>query len=487
MNISLVLEIGNPWLKIVLFRGVLGTTHIKAMAAFNSPNAGEEALSGHIAGFLKEQGVKKPQTILICFSRNAVTLRNLRIPSSNTNEIDDMIKLHVGRQVPYAKEEIISGHRVIGKDNMGYAKVMLAIVHRESVRKIFRILEKAGLYSDRMELSSDGVLSWLTRALKVGENRSQEAFILLDIDGNFSDFIVSSYDNILFSRVITLGVEQLADEAKWPKFIGEMKQTMIISQGEEVVQKPSRIFVTGAGAALARLVRTIETELNLPVESVETLTHQPMAKDATFNPKDALRTTSFSALLGLGLDAAKKKISFILPEAQIRKTLRERTREVIFFGTSAMYLMLAFCGIYFEKMHNKQSYSDVLAARYEKIASQAEDLSEKVARLQKIKSKLDTKSVALSYLYEISRLLPDEITVTSISFLKDDRLDIKGHAAQMSDIFKFVTTLENSPFFREVQSRYTTRKKVKGLDMNEFEIACPLETEKAMAKGKAKK
>jgi Tfp pilus assembly protein PilN len=205
------------------------------------------------------------------------------------------------------------------------------------------------------------------------------------------------------------------------------------------------------------------------------------------SPSDVLQLASFSALLGLGLDSLKKKIAFVLPEAQIRKTLHERTREVVFFGTSAMYLMLIFCGIYFEKMHNKQSYADVLSARYEKIALVSEDLSEKVDRLKKIKSKLDSKSIALSYLDEISRLLPDEITLTSISFLKDDRMDLKGRATEMSDIFKFVTTLENSPYFMEVQSRYTTRKKVKGVDMNEFEISCPLETEKAVTRGKAKK
>jgi Tfp pilus assembly PilM family ATPase/Tfp pilus assembly protein PilN len=486
MNMSLVLEIGNPWLKIVLFRGALGTTVVKAMGSFNSPGAGEEVIAQNIAQFLKEQGVQKPQSIIICFSRNAVTLRNLRIPSANPNEIDDMIKLHVGRQVPYAKEEIINGYRTIGKDTMGYAKVMLAIVHRESVRKIFRILEKAGLYSDRMELSSDGVFSWLCRALKVGELKSGEAFILLDIDGNFTDFIVSSPEHVLFSRVITLGAEQLADEAKWPKFIGEMKQTLVISQGEEVLQKPSRIFVTGAGAALKKLSSTIETEFNLPVQIVEPMSHLPVAKDLAKKPADLLITSSFSALLGLGLDAVKKKISFVLPEAQIRRTLHERTREVVFFGTSAMYLILVMCGIYFEKIHNKQTYLDVLGARYEKIAAQSEDLGEKVERLKKIKSKLDTRSVALNYFYEVSRLLPGEITVTSIVFQKDERLDLKGRAVEMSDIFKFVTTLGNSAYFKDVQSRYTTRKKIKNVDLNEFEISCPFRSEKS-AKDKAKK
>ncbi len=478
MNTTLVIEIGNPWLKMAVLRSVLTTSHLKDLGLVNIANGSEDQIAGRIGDFLKESKLKKPQNIIISFSRNAVTLRNLRIPSANQSEIDDMIKLHVGRQVPYAKEEIVSGYRVIGKDTMGYSKVMLAIVHRESIRKIFRILEAAGLYTDRVELSSDGVLSWLIRAAKIPDSKTSEAFIILDIDSNFTDFIVSTHENILFSRVVTHGREQLADESKWPKFIGEMKQTIVISQGEEVVVKPSKIYIAGAAEKLKGLSSKIEVEFNLPVHSIEPLANFPASKDFVKKPQDLFESASFSALLGLGIDTLKKKINFVLPEAQIRKTLKERTKEVILLGSSIMYLMLIVCGIYVEKMHNRQTYLNLISERYKNIAKDAEALDEKLGRIERIKSKLDTKSVAIQYVYEISKLLPSEIVITSLVFQKDDKLTIKGRAEQMSEIFKFIATLEESRYFKEVQSRYTTRKKVKGKDVNEFELLCPIEKDK---------
>ena len=476
MNAPLVLEIGNPYLKMAVFKPAIGATYLKDLATFNIANLSEDAIAKAITDFLKDFKVKTPQNIIISFSRHAVTLRNLRIPSANPSEIDDMIKLHVGRQVPYAKEEIVSGYRIIGKDTMGYSKVMLAIVHRESIRRTFRILERAGLYTDRVELSSDGVLSWLSRAIKVSDLKSPEAFIILDIDFNFTDFIVSTYENVLFSRVIAQGCEQLVDESKWPKFIGEMKQTIVISQGEEVAAKPSKIYIAGAVEKLKGLSSKIEIEFNLPVQVVEPLVNLPVAKEVVKKPADLFQNTSFSPLLGLGLglDTVKKKINFVLPEAQIRKTLRERTKEVIFLGSSIMYLILVVCGIYLEKMHNRQTYLNLLSDRYKKIATEAEDLNEKVERIERIKSRLDTKSVAINYLYEISKLLPPEIVITSLSFQKDDKLDLKGVAAEMSDIFNFITTLESSVYFKDIQTRYTTRKKIKGKDVNEFELICPV-------------
>jgi Tfp pilus assembly protein PilN len=77
---------------------------------------------------------------------------------------------------------------------------------------------------------------------------------------------------------------------------------------------------------------------------------------------------------------------------------------------------------------------------------------------------------------EMSRLLPSEIVLTSFAFQKDDKVTIKGQAQEMSDIFKFITTLESSSYFKDVQARYTTRKKIKGKDVNEFELICPIES-----------
>ncbi|MFA5075678.1 MAG: hypothetical protein WC436_06275, partial [Candidatus Babeliales bacterium] len=199
MTTTVVLDIGNAWLKAVVFKTAIGAAHLRGVLAKDINGLTDDAIGREIAVFLGSLKVKRPQNLIICFSRNSVTLRNLRIPSVNASEIDDMIKLHVGRQVPYAKEEIVSGYSLIGRDTMGYSKVVLAIVHRENIRKIFRILENAELYSDRIELSSEGVLSWLLRAVKPGETKPEDAFLILDIDISSTDFIVASSSMILFS------------------------------------------------------------------------------------------------------------------------------------------------------------------------------------------------------------------------------------------------------------------------------------------------
>lgn len=472
---QLVIEIGNPWLKMALFKEGFGLSAIKGIAAVKMDVLSEEHIVSQIAEFLKKTNIKKPQNITVSFSRNAVTLRNLRIPSANPSEIDDMIKLHVGRQVSYAKEEIVNGYRITGSDSMGYSKVMLAVVHRESIRKIFRILESCGFYTDKVELSSDGILCWLCKVAKIPVLKPSEAFIVLDVDSNFTDFIVATCESILFSRVITLGSEQLGDEAGWTKFAGELKQSMVISQGEEVMHKPVKIFLTGSAGHIKGLCSKIELEFNLPVESVLPMTGMTAAKALVKEPAEIFERVSMSALFGLGLDPLKKKINFVLPEAQIRKNLRERHHDLIFFGSAIMYLILVICGVYLEKMANRQSYLDLLKDNYQKVSLDAEGLNEKLERLRRIKSKLDLDSAVINFFCEISRLMPSEIVLKNFDFEKGKDVTIKGQAREMSDVFKLITILEESPYLKDIQSRYMTRKKIQGRDVNEFELICPVE------------
>lgn len=476
MNTTVVLEIGNVWLKVVVFKTAIGAAHLRGVLAKDVSGLSDDLVGHEIAEFLRGLNVKKSQNLVICFSRHSVTLRNLRIPSVNPSEIDDMIKLHVGRQVPYAKEEIVDGYSLIGRDTMGYSKIMLAIVHRENIRKIFRVLEAAELYSDRIELSSEGVLSWFARAVKPGELKPEDAFLILDIDNSSTDFIVASSSMLLFSRTIASGAEQLRDQEKWPRFLGEMKQTMVISQGEEILQKPVRVYLVGVVGALQGLVSQIETEFNIPASVIQPLEGVAVGKDTAKTPSGVLEQLSFCSLFGLGLDLGRRKINFVLPEAQIRKALRERVRDIILLGSGVMYFILVVCGIYLEKLHNRKAFLELLINRYKTIAVQAGGLDEEVERVKKIKSKLDTDSIVLNYLLEMSKLLPSEIVLINFSFQKDDKVTIKGQAREMSDIFKFITTLENSPYFKDVQTRYTTRKKIKGKDINEFELICPFES-----------
>jgi Tfp pilus assembly protein PilN len=78
----------------------------------------------------------------------------------------------------------------------------------------------------------------------------------------------------------------------------------------------------------------------------------------------------------------------------------------------------------------------------------------------------------LAQLYDI---LPKEIELSNIRFEEAGKFSLRGSAVSMSVVFSLVDNLEKSNYFKEVKTRYTTKRKTPSGDVTDFEIVCNLE------------
>ena len=460
-----VLEITEQWLKLVIAKSSLKGPEIENLIIKPLASFTPDVLRQELNNTLKDLKIT-PYPLIICFPRNQVTVRNLHLPSRDPIEIEGMVNLNLPRQVPYPKEEIISGYEILGIDETGYTKVMLAITHRETLSRIFNILDAAGLFPEKVELSSQGIFSWFMFMQKSGGFSNPAGLnILLDIDYNFTDFLVVSKENLLFSRTIPHGSDQIyADaELRRNKFIYELKQSLLNFQSEETGKKPSKIFISGAIGGITDLDKLISEQLGLAVEILE---------NTKFLPKN--KKVSISALLGLALESHKKRINFILPEIQIRKTLKERVRQLILLGSLLIYIIIVICFIFLGRMYNRQASLRLLNEQIQILGQDVNKLDEMSKKIKIIKERINTQGTTINYLYYIHKLTAPEIWFETISLEESGKIVLRGQAAQMSDVFKFITKLEESGYFKNIETKYTTKKRVADKDITEFEINCPM-------------
>ena len=460
-----VLEITEQWLKLVIAKSSLKGPEIENLIIKPLASFTPDVLRPELNNTLKDLKIT-PYPLIICFPRNQVTVRNLHLPSRDPIEIEGMVNLNLPRQVPYPKEEIISGYEILGIDETGYTKVMLAITHRETLSRIFNILDAAGLFPEKVELSSQGIFSWFMFMQKSGGFSNPAGLnILLDIDYNFTDFLVVSKENLLFSRTIPHGSDQIyADaELRRNKFIYELKQSLLNFQSEETGKKPSKIFISGAIGGITDLDKLISEQLGLAVEILE---------NTKFLPKN--KKVSISALLGLALESHKKRINFILPEIQIRKTLKERVRQLILLGSLLIYIIIVICFIFLGRMYNRQANLRLLNEQIQILGQDVNKLDEMSKKIKIIKERINTQGTTINYLYYIHKLTAPEIWFETISLEESGKIVLRGQAAQMSDVFKFITKLEESGYFKNIETKYTTKKRVADKDITEFEINCPM-------------
>jgi len=458
-----VIEITNQYIKLAAVKPSLKGPEVINLTVKKVSSGSLEDLTKELTALVK--GLKfSPSPVIVSFPRNLVTMRNLHLPSSDTKEIEGMIDLHMGRQAPYPREEIIGAFQIQGTDETGYSKVILAISHRDALRQVFNLLNIVNLFPEKIELSSQGAVSCFLYHER-SHLASGKIYMLLDIDTNFTDFLIIDKEKLLFSRSIAYGADQLAtgEQAKM-KFLSEVKQSLVIFQSEEANKKPDKIFLSGAVDCAKGIAPLLGQEIDCQTEIFK----------PQMNFVNAPVNVSVSSLLGLAMDTRAARINFILPEVQIRKALKERSKEIVFLGSVLMFIFLLSLGIFMERLYNRSSYLKLLNTKYQSAKKDMEELDAMTKKTKVAREWLGARASIINYLYQIHKLMPQEVVVKVINFDVDDRITLRGQAQGMGDILRFVSVLENSEYFQDIQVKYTTKKKIADKDITEFEIVCPL-------------
>lgn len=470
MNLSVALEINKQYLKIVAVDS--GANQQNTFSCIVEPvvSLTDEQIANKIIEVLRRERLR-PHAIYVCLPRDFVTVRNLHLPSQDNQEITQMIELHIARVVPYKKDEIVFTYKLSGMDEMGYARVILGIIQIDALRRQANIVEKVGYFADNVILSSYESLQWILKSCSADINQN-DLYAILDVDSAFTDFIVFSKQGLLFTRSIPVGANPIAakDDVGLMKLLGEAKQSLIIFYNEAVNKKPVKIFLTGA-SVVDSLAASIEKEMEIPVKLVPAPYVKDTQRAANMSiPVDA----SMIAVSQLCADKGGQSMNFVLPELQIKKALKDKTKDLIIMGTGTIYLLSIICAIFLGRFYKQQSYFAKLSQRLGVIGGQAEDLIAQSRQTEVIKDCLYSRKIPLAIIFQLQKAIPQDIAISMLGIDEKDTVSLRGQAFQLSDVFKFVTSLEKAGVFKDIQTKYTRKRKLKDREITDFELSFQL-------------
>lgn len=471
MKVSVTVEIGKQYLKLATVSSQGKQARIVDCYAEALSSLSDEQIGQRIADIARNRKLF-PRAVNLCVSRDFVTVRNLHLPSQDPKEINDMIKLHITRLVPYKEEEILFSHRIIGTDDMGYSRLILAIVHIDMIRRQVRILENAGWPVDKITLSSYGAWKSLVHSCEAEMNNT-DLYILLDIDAAFTDFIICSKAGLLFTRSINIGVGGVPtiNDIILTKLFGEVKQSLIMFYNEEQNKKPAKIFIMGGRTAVSSnraLADIAQAGFDMPAKVIA----RCVRLDALNNKSgaDMPGDVSMGGILELSLQEDKEGLGFILPEIQIKKTLKEKTRELVVLGSLSIYLFMLICGIFLGRIYQRQSYLSAIQQRYASVEKEMGGLFTKVKKIGFIKNYLAMRRLPLFILQQLQKNISSEIAISYLNINDEYNVTLRGQAVALSDVFKFINNIENSGVFKDLQTKYTRKRKLKDKEITDFEL-----------------
>lgn len=467
----IVFEIGKKFVKALWGTSILKEIQIAGIANRLLKSNSPEELEKTVSSIVDEKLYKKYKPLVLSIPRNQTTLRNLKFPAKDRKELDDIISLHLTQEVPYSREEIIHNYELVKKDAAGFSNVILGIMHRQTLVKQFSLFEKIGLYPDNILLSTFGVMMFLMKGRFA--NRAETGIkACVDIGDDFTDFFVFRGNQVLFSRSIAASNEYLKNEENISKFVGELRQALIVSRVERA-QDVEKLYMTGIKRPDTTLEESVEKLFKIKVETInpaDVIT----ALEGIENIDGILTKTSIVPLLGIAVEPLTSKFNFVLPEAKLRRDARQMTKNLFVTGGVILYLIVISLMFFVGKIFSKEAHLNKIEKEVKILQQVNKRPLKDLAKVKTIQNFTKYQDSFPYYYYELTKIVPKNITIDRLTYNKKKELAMVGKGTDMGEVFKFVRNLNSAKIFGEAELRYSRKASKDSGDFNEFNVSCRL-------------
>jgi len=469
------LELDNDWLKLIQLNSSPKEKLISKILVEKAPS-GDEDLLHRLKQLARELEINS-NSLSISLPQQLVAIRNLELPSTDPAEIKSIVDLQVGKQTPYTKEEIIYDYQIIGTNAEGFSRVILAIVRADILERLLMLLEKAGLATDNVGLSSEGLLKWSEFACK--KRISAKPLAMIDLDFDRSNFTVVAGGKLIFSRIISLGsLQSQINLDQWQdSLVKGINRSLHAYPREMLEEEISKVIITGADSLTGALDKAfLEEKVGLPIEIVDQFENIPVPQGALSDYKLRTKNSSVCSILGFALTYPAQKINLLPAKRRIAKGVRERAKNLYLLGIYLVAALLLISSIFLGRIYSRQRHLGRLKNEGLSSEQNVVQLDRMMQEIVLVQRRSTNQDLALNLITEVHRVISPEIYLTSISFNGEDKLTLRGVSHTMSEIFKFLNALEDSQYFQNVKTKFVTSRKVEEEDLTEFEIVCPLES-----------
>ena len=454
-------EIGEDSIKIAEAVISKGRTEIvrlmKRPASLNDEGAAEE-----IKKILESLNIPHRQARLN-IPRHLITVRFLKLPSTDDDEIRKMVRIESLKHIPYADEDIVAGYRTVEKLDMGYSNVLIAVTQADTVRKEIELLKKAGLAIESVSLGSETLLLWY---LAVREGEEDSAVLVVNIETGHIDIDIIAGEKLVFTRGVLYGVAKPIAAEK----IIEQVNISMAAYKKESDRSVDKVVLSGMPAMAKELKSLLAERLNISVEVIDQMKNVAVAAGASLEPEEA----SFIELLGLALKYEGTKINLLPETAQEERRLELVKKNIATtLIVSGLIVVMAF-GVILKKLHDKQAYISYVDSELAKIEPQVREAKKMAKDIDIVTAKIAEKPLAIDLASEIFKITPSGITLTMMEYESYKTMTLRGTAPNLSDVFKYVTTLEASPYFENVKVKYANKRVSQASNVADFEMICPI-------------
>ena len=396
--------------------------------------AAEAEAVQRLAAAVQERGLGRGE-VLVAVPRGKVELRLLQTPAASDEELPDLVRFQALRQFAGMDNDWPLDFLRLASPDETQARVLAAAAAPKLIEEVQAICQAAVGPPKRLVLRPCASASLLHR--RAADERCR---LLVELSADEVDLTVLVGGQAVLLRSVRLSAMDLT----W--LIGEIRRTMVAAQNQLGDQSVDAVVLCGSNAEYADLVRTLGTQLNLPVELFDPFTAVALAP--RLRQAVPAHPGRYAALLGMLQDEAAGRapaIDFLNPRR--RPPPPNRRRLLAIAGMAAVVLIAVLGGLLWAQLGKYD-------ARIKTLKAESADCEADVKRAQKLHADLAEidKFAAgdvcwLDELHGLSQRLPppeqaivDQLAAQCTLGVGGGQLELDGFVADQ----KVIEAMENS-------------------------------------------
>jgi type II secretory pathway component PulL len=383
-----------------------------------------------------------------------VLFHTLRLPSTQIEELKQMVDLQIDNLTPLPLEDVVYGFEPLEEGN-GETTVLVAVAPKAVVNERVEVLEKAGLPPEVVGIETLALFRNCVRKQMLPTDEKLNAFV--QVAPTAANIIVHTKGipcairSVVFGTAAWNGVENRAT------LLEELQRTFVASEAGQ----PDR----GIGSVtLTTWNKSLQTEV------------EELARAWHGSTKCYTNGSMPSPTASLCVETAEAKppqLNLLPDEWRKRRRAKQWRRQIISGGIALAAVYLLGLATFLTLIWNRQSqFNDVNTrlTRREPDRIKAMQLQQMLETLQK---QLDTKYSGLEVLREVSMLMPEGVKLSGFTFKKDQSVNLKAQAQTAAVMNDFRAKLEQSDLFSKVGSP-SSHSDPTGL--TKFDVTCTLKS-----------
>lgn len=384
-------------------------------------------------------------------------MRVVDLPSTDPVELGGMAELQVDRFSPFPVEHMVVSHEVFAQKD-GVSRVLLAALPRTLVDAESEAFGTAGFELERIDLD---LLGWWRNLRAANRTDAPGRVVHLLLESGAATMLVAQDGMPLLCS--SLGRGPNAQEASdLGELVEELNFTLTTLEADWGASE-TRMTVWAPGAAPAGVAASLATGCGVPAEAAS-LDELPVAIEG------ASRRTL--AAEGGTLDLAPAEW------AEARRN-RRAAKRVMYAAAGCIAVWLVVVVGFLVALRVREMSNGRLKIAVETLEKPAAEVRALQTRVRVLEEYADRSHSALELLREVSAVLPESVTLSSMTVKKGKSVSLRGDAPAANAIYDFFSALEKSTLFVKVLPEGVTSKSSMGRNRSEFRWSATLPGEEA--------